>query len=71
MKRIIIWHNPNKNNYYYRVIKTNYVEYEIGYKNSYDHEIVLIIDDLLLQHNRNSLKRRLIKKIIRFLDKKI
>ena len=71
MKKIIVWYNPNKEVYYYRVVKCNYVEYTVGFKNSYNHEIVLVIDDFFVQHNHYSLKKRLIKKIIRFLDKKI
>lgn len=72
MKRLIVWYNPNKKIYYYKIIKTHYIDYFIGYKNSYNHEVVLIIDDLYFQQKRtNSLKKRLIKKIIRFLNRKL
>jgi len=70
MKRLIIWHNSKKNIYYYKVVKGYYVNYYVGYKNSYDHEVVLIIDDLIFQQKKYLLKKRL-KAFIRFLDKKI
>lgn len=72
MKRLIIWFNPNKEIYYYKIVKVHYVDYFVGYENSYGHQVVLIIDDLIFQQKKKiSLKKRLIKKIIRFLDKKL
>lgn len=42
--RIIVWFNPQKNDYYYKVMQTYYNPYFKGYKNQFNHEIVLIID---------------------------
>lgn len=72
MKRLIVWFNPNNKTYYYKIVKTYYVDYFVGYKNSYNHEVVLVIDNLYFEQKRtNSLKKRLIKKIIRFLNRKL
>lgn len=66
MYHVIVWYNPNKDSYYYR--KYLYVRelYNIGYKNNYGHEIVLIID--LTSNEKISLKRRVINRLIRFLS---
>ena len=65
MYHIIVWYNPNKDSYYYR--KAYYLsnEREIGFKNNYGHEIVLIID--LCNNEKISLKRRIIDRLIMFL----
>lgn len=44
------------------------MNYEVGYVNRYDHEIILVIDlcDLFYKPR---LKKRLIKRVIRFLEK--
>jgi len=62
---IVVWYNPNNNSYYYRKHFNIYNRYDIGYKNGYGHEIVLIID--LCSNEKISLKRRIIDNMIRFL----
>lgn len=65
MYHIIIWYNPNNNSYYYRKKVYLYDRYEIGYKNNYGHEIVLIID--LCCNEKVSLRKKFIDRMIRFL----
>lgn len=67
MYQILVWYNPNKDSYYYRKYVIVPFEYEIGYKNGYGHEIVLIID--LTGHEKIDRKKVFIKRIIRFLNK--
>lgn len=71
MKKIIVWHNLNKNTYYYKIVKCSYINYYVGYKNQYDHEIILIIDiyNEFTQFYKMPLKKRVIKKLISFLHK--
>ena len=56
LSRIVIWRKPD-NTYYYRIIKGHYFDYEIGHKNSYEHEIVLIIDNLEYRIRKISKKK--------------
>ena len=61
---IVIWYNPNNNSYYYRKYYYSY-SFEIGYKNSYGHEVILIID--IMANEKISLKKRLIDRLIAYL----
>lgn len=67
LSRIVIWRKPD-NTYYYRIIKGHYFDYEIGYKNSYEHEIVLIIDNLEYRIRKISKKKRIKEKVIKFIE---
>lgn len=69
-KIIVVWKKPD-NSYYYRVYKRILNPFEIGYKNSYEHEVVLIINDLeeSSYKNRYSFKSKLKNKIISFINK--
>lgn len=52
MKKIVVWYNPNKDIYYYRIIKSYFYErynYSVGSINNYGHIIVLIIPFYKLQ----------------------
>lgn len=69
MYAIVVWHNCNKDCYYYRKYLILPYCYDIGYKNNYGHEIVLIID--LTGYEKVDRKKVFIKRIIRFLNKKI
>ena len=71
-KIIVVWKKPN-NSYYYRKYKRILNPFEIGYKNSYNHEVVLIINDLEESNYkiRRSFKSKLKNKIINFIDKKM
>lgn len=65
MYHVVVWYNPNNNSYYYRKAIYLYERYQIGYKNGYGHEIVLIID--LTSNEKISLRKRVIDRLIRFL----
>lgn len=65
MYHIIVWYNPNKDSYYYRKTYYSYHEREIGFKNNYGHEIVLIID--LCGNEKISRRKMFIDRLIRFL----
>lgn len=68
MLRLIVWKKPN-NIYYYRVVKTHYTDYFVGYKNSYNHEIVLIITNLDYKIKKTPFKKRLKRRIINYIEK--
>lgn len=70
LNKIVIWKKPD-NSYYYRVYKRILNPFEIGYKNSFGHEVVLIINDLdiPIRKKRHILSRKLKNKIINFIDK--
>ncbi len=65
---LIIWHNPQKNTYYSKYVTGCYKDYYVGYKNSYDHEIILIIKISYEIPRFNPIKT-LIKKLISLLYK--
>lgn len=66
--KVIIWYNPNKNIFYHKAVKGYYRNYVIGEKNQYKHQIVDIID-LEFYEFKYSLKKRLLRKLISFLEK--
>lgn len=68
LNKIIIWRKPD-NSYYYRIIKGHYNDYHVGYKNQYDHEIILIIDNLEYRIRKTSIKKRIKNKVINFIEK--
>lgn len=68
LSKIVIWRKPD-NSYYYRIIKGHYYDYVIGHKNQYEHEIVLIIDNLEYRIRKTSVKKRFKKKVIEFIEK--
>lgn len=67
-KIILIYHNLNNNSYYYRTVRTTCKEYEIGQKNQYNHQIILIIPGIYLYKYKISLLKRLLTRIIIFLQ---
>ena len=44
MRTLVIWHNLNRDTYYYKFISGTYKKYSIGDKNQYNHEVILIIN---------------------------
>lgn len=69
MKSLIIWFNPRKKIYYYRVINNFISNYYEGYINQYGHIVVLVIDiykDLIY---KEPLRNKVIRKFISFLHK--
>lgn len=73
MKRIIVYHNLNDNSYYYKLINHRQDYHFVNHVNQYNHEIILIIDNILENHYlyRPPLKKRVIRRIIDFLEKRV
>lgn len=69
MYKIVVWHNPKKDSYYYKLIKGNYVNYKVGYKNQYGHEVIVVVEDVSFLGRKTSLKTKLINKLICLLNK--
>ena len=70
MRQIVIWHKLRDNSYYWRDVMGTYAKYEIGFKNQFGHEIVLIIDDIWYrQPQKKSLRKKMLTRLISFLQK--
>lgn len=65
--KIVVWKKKD-NSYYYKIVKTHYSDYYIGYVNSYGHEVVLIIDNLQYRVATNK-KKRIKRKLIDLINK--
>lgn len=63
---IVVWKRPN-DTYYFRDVKGFYTNYQIGYLNQYNHEVILIIENSVSPHY--SMGQKFIKFLIRFLRK--
>lgn len=67
---IVIWYNKKKQEYYYRKVRGTYMNYEIGYINQYNHEVILVIDvNDLLYIKKPTFKTKLINRLIDLLNK--
>ena len=66
---VVVWHNLNKDTYYHKIIKGLYKNYYIGYINQYNHKIIDIIPNVYLKKNKVPLKKKVLKKLISFLQK--
>ena len=69
MKSIVVWFNPNKNVYYYKLVCNLFDHYFIGFKNQYGHIVILVID--LYKDNilyKESISKKVLKKLISFLQ---
>lgn len=73
MKKMYIWHNLNKDTYYYKINDGTYKNYKIGDYNSYNHQLVLIIENEVLEpvivKNYVSIRKMVLTPIIEFLQK--
>jgi len=69
MKKIIVWRKPD-NSYYFRTITTIWNEREVGDKNQYGHEVILIIDIDYLSYSApySPLRKRVLMSLISFLQ---
>lgn len=68
---IVCWVKPN-GEYYYKFVKGTYTNYYIGFKNSYDHEVILIIKNPYLGYSKRvNYTRFYLKRLLRWLYKKI
>lgn len=68
MKQILVYHKLNDNTYYYKIVNLSFVRYKENTINSKNHELVLIIRDIKPK-KRKDFKKRLINRLIRFLEK--
>lgn len=73
MSKLVVWYVPKKNSYYYKIVDGGYRKYYVGLKNSYDHEVIIVVDGIYLSQYKVSkftrLKYRLKRKLISFLEK--
>lgn len=65
---IVVWFNPNKKTYYYKIVKGYYKRYFVGYRNSYDHEVILIIPLKQEIFYKQPLLKKVLMRIISFLQ---
>lgn len=68
MYQVVVWHNKNKDSYYYRKYYS-YRSFEVGDTNSYGHEVILVID--LTSNEKISFKRRVLTRLIGFLQNRL
>lgn len=71
MSKLVIWHNPNTDTYYYKIVSGYYREYTPGSQNQYNHKIILVIDNIYTNTYKVPLKKRLLRKLISFLEKRL
>jgi len=68
---LVVWFNPNKNVYYYKLLKFNSNEYYVGFVNQYNH-IVVLIDKIQFEYSKRlsiPVKTRIKKSMISFIEK--
>ena len=68
--QLIVW-KKGDNSFYYKLVRGTYTRYYVGFKNRYNHEVVYMIDKVYVLSNEPSFKQKCIKRIIRFLQKKL
>lgn len=68
-KKIIVWFNPRTKRYFYKQIHDIFERYYVGYVNQYNHEVILVIDIYKDLIKKTPLKTKVIRRIIRFLQK--
>lgn len=70
-KKIVVWCDINNSKVYHKCVNDFVDRYFIGYKNQYNHEVI----DIVYVYNeliyKEPLKSKVIKRIIRFLQKYI
>lgn len=44
--KLVVWYVPKKKEYYHKLVKGQYTDYEVGYENQYGHKIVYTADGL-------------------------
>ena len=63
----VIWQNLNTGTYYFKFSKETYNKYYVGFKNQYNHIVILVIDlRPLIRVEYVPVTRRLKRLIIRF-----
>lgn len=70
--KLVIWHNLNNDTYYHKINSCSYRKWKVGDINSYNHQVFYVVDNVFTSKIRTvSLKKRLIKRLIRFLENKL
>ena len=75
MNNIVVWYNPTKDTYYYKIIKCHYHEnfdYLPGAVNSYGHVIIIIIpidSTFYMNYKNKTFKDKVIYSMYTFLKK--
>lgn len=70
LSKIVVW-KKGVDSYYYRIYRKTFLPFEVGYHNSYGHEVILIINDLQekkIRRKRNFLSQNKKNKIIDFIN---
>ena len=68
MPIIVVWFNPNKVEYYYKLVKGYYRHYEVGMNNRYGHTVILVIKLRYETFHKMPLRRKVLTKFISFLQ---
>lgn len=69
MKKIIVWHNLKTNTYYFKIVNGYYANYHVGYKNSYNHVVILMIDLYKDIYYKPPFLKKVLTKYISFLQR--
>lgn len=69
MKYLVVWYNPKKDFYYYRIIHDVFGRYHVGYINQYGHKVIVYIDVYEELIRKDSFIKRVLSRFIRFLQK--
>lgn len=71
MRKCVVWYKPLDNTYYHRIVKGHYeyFDYKVGNYNSYGHKIVHVIDNFDFKEKKFPIKKRIVYKTIKFLQK--
>lgn len=69
MKTLVVWYDPNKNLYYYKLVYDFSKKYHVGFKNQYNHEVILTIDVYKELIYKCPFIKKVLRKIISFLHK--
>ena len=68
MKQLVVWYNPKKDIYYYRVINDWFGRYYEGFINQYGHKVVCYIDIYDELIHKDPFIKKVLSKFIRFLQ---
>lgn len=66
--KLIVWYKPKKNEYYIKLVSGYYQDYFIGKVNIYGH-IIVHIEEIEFIKYKTPLKIRIIRKLIRILER--
>lgn len=66
--KIIIWRKPDNTIYHKRVNSWSIVNYEVGYKNQYKHEVIYIFDLYVEFRKPHYFLKSVLRKLISFLQ---